>query len=286
MAIEQVSIPLSADVFKLLRDMLYDHCGVWLDDQSKFFMENRLQETLRRLRLSGFRDLYLFLKYDARRTEEFAVIVDLLTIHETYFFREDHQLQALRNEILPGLMKRRTDRTLRIWSAGSSTGEEPYSIAMTLANHPEYADWHIEIVASDISQRVLETARRGVYPPSSFRSTPPEYRERFFHAEGSGFRINDSVKRMVSFFAFNLADAERATLVPRVDVILCRNVIIYFDLPVKKRVIEMFWNRLRPGGYLLLGHSESLINVSTAFNLRHLNRDIVYQKEEQSRAAA
>jgi chemotaxis protein methyltransferase CheR len=266
--------------------MLYEYCGVWLDDQSKFFVEGRLQETLRRLRFSGFRDLYYFLKYDARRAEEFAVIVDLLTIHETYFFREDHQLHALRDEILPELMKRRTDRTLRIWSAGSSTGEEPYSIAMTLANRPEYADWQIEVVGSDISQRVLEVARRGVYSASSFRATPPEYRERFFHAEGAGFRIDDSVKRMVSFFAFNLADVDRAALVPRVDVILCRNVIIYFDLPVKKRVIEMFWSRLRPGGFLLLGHSESLINVSTAFNLRHLRHDIVYQKEERASAAA
>jgi chemotaxis protein methyltransferase CheR len=125
-----------------------------------------------------------------------------------------------------------------------------------------------------------------VYSASSFRATPPEYRERFFHAEGTGFRIDDSVKRMVSFFAFNLADVDRAALVPRVDVILCRNVIIYFDLPVKKRVMEMFWNRLRPGGFLLLGHSESLINVSTAFNLRHLRHDIVYQKEDRASAAA
>jgi chemotaxis protein methyltransferase CheR len=230
--------------------------------------------------------LYYFLKYDPRRAEEFAVIVDLLTIHETYFFREDHQLRALRHEILPDLMKRRTDRTLRIWSAGSSTGEEPYSIAMMLANEPEYAEWHIEIVGSDISQRVLEVARRGVYSASSFRTTPPEFRERYFHSEGAGFRIDDSIKRMVSFFAFNLADVDRAALVPRVDVVLCRNVIIYFDLPVKKRVIEMFWSRLRPSGYLLLGHSESLINVSTAFNLRHLSHDIVYQKEERANAAA
>jgi chemotaxis protein methyltransferase CheR len=285
-AIEQPQIPLTPDAFKLLRDMLYEHCGVWLDDQAKFLVEGRLQETLRRLRFSGFKELYYFLKYDARGADEFAVIVDLLTIHETYFFREDHQLYALQREILPELARRRTDRVLRIWSAGSSTGEEAYSVAMLLAGQPEYADWRIEIVASDISQRVLEVARRGVYPASAFRTTPPDYRSRFFHAESDGFRIDDSIKRMVSFFSFNLADAERATLLPKMDVILCRNVIIYFDLAVKKRVIEMFWNRLRPGGFLLLGHSESLINISTAFNLRHLRHDIVYQKEERISAAA
>jgi chemotaxis protein methyltransferase CheR len=285
-SIEQPSIPLSPDVFKLLRDMLYEHCGVWLDDQSTYFVEGRLQETLRRRAFGSFKDLYYFLKYDSRRTEELATIVDLLTIHETYFFREDHQLHALSREILPDLMKRRQDRTLRIWSAGCSTGEEVYSIAMLLADRPGGQDWRIEISGSDISQRVLEVARRGVYPASSFRTTPPEMRSRFFHPEGNGFRIDDSVKRMVNFFPFNLADVERAAMLPKMDVILCRNVIIYFDLAVKKRVIDMFWNRLRPGGYLLLGHSESLMSISTAFGLRHLRQDIVYQKEERLSAAA
>lgn len=266
--------------------MLYQHCGVWLDDQSKFFVEGRLQETLRRHRFANFKELYYFLKYDARRAEEFATIVDLLTIHETYFFREDHQLHALQREILPDLMKRRQDRTLRIWSAGCSTGEESYSVAMLLASQPVYADWRIEISGSDISQRVLEVARRGVYQASSFRTTPPDFKTRFFRPEGTGFRIDDSIKRMVSFFQFNLADVERAAVLPKMDVILCRNVIIYFDPPVKKRVVEMFWNRLRPGGYLLLGHSESLMNISTAFSLRHLRHDIVYQREEPISAAA
>lgn len=278
---EQPPVSLPIDVFKLIRDMLYEHCGVWLDDQSKFFIEGRLQETLRRHRFGTFKDLYYYLKYDAKRTEEFSTIVDLLTIHETYFFREDHQLHALCREILPLLVKRRTDRTLRIWSAGCSTGEEVYSIAMLVAGLPELADWRIEITGSDISQRVLETARRGVYPASAFRTTPPEIQSRYFHADGNAFRIDDSIKRMVSFFSFNLADVDRAAMLPKMDVIFCRNVIIYFDLPIKKRVIEMFRQRLRDGGYLLLGHSESLMNITTAFNLCHLRHDIVYQKEER-----
>lgn len=279
---EQPPVSLTADVFKLIRDMLYEHCGVWLDDQSKFFVEGRLQDTLRRHQFAQFKDLYYYLKYDAKKTEEFAAIVDLLTIHETYFFREDHQLHALYREILPQLMKLRTDRTLRIWSAGCSTGEEAYSIAMLLAAQRELADWRVEISGSDISQRVLETARRGMYPPSAFRTTPPDIQSRFFHPEGGGFRIDDSIKRMVSFFSFNLTDIERAAVLPKMDVIFCRNVIIYFDLPVKKRVIEMFRQRLRGGGYLLLGHSESLMNITTAFNLCHLRQDIVYQKEEHA----
>jgi chemotaxis protein methyltransferase CheR len=278
---EHPPIALPPDVFKLLRDMLYDHCGVWLDDQSTYFVEGRLQETLRRRGFSSFKDLYYHLKYDANRAEEFSAIVDLLTIHETYFFREDHQLHALVGEILPEVIKQRQDRTLRIWSAGCSTGEEAYSIAMVLAERPELVDWRVEIVGSDISQRVLESARRGVYPASAFRTTPREVQNKYFHQEEAGYRIKDSIKRMVSFFSFNLADADRAVLLPRMDVIFCRNVIIYFDLPVKKRVMEMLWKRLRGGGYLLLGHSESLMNITTAFNLCHLRHDIVYQKQKE-----
>jgi chemotaxis protein methyltransferase CheR len=279
---EQQPIRLSTEVFKLIRDMLYEHCGVWLDDQAPSFVEGRLQDTLRRHRFMSFKDLYYYLKYDARRNEEFTTIVDVLTIHETYFFREDHQLHALVNEILPELMARRTDRTLRIWSAGCSTGEEAYSIAMMLADHAPLKGWRVELMGSDISQRVLETARRGVYPDSAFRTTPANLQSRYFHREEAGYRIDDSIKRMVSFCSFNLADVDRAVLMPNMDVVFCRNVIIYFDTPVRKRVIDLFWRCLRPGGYLLLGHSESLMNLSTAFSLRHLRHDIVYEKKERS----
>jgi chemotaxis protein methyltransferase CheR len=129
---------------------------------------------------------------------------------------------------------------------------------------------------------VLETARRGVYPASAFRTTPRELQARYFHQDEGGYRIDDSIKRMVNFFSFNLAEVERAALLPKMDVIFCRNVIIYFDPPVKKRVMEMFWQRLRPEGYLLLGHSESLMNITTAFHLCHLRHDIVYQKKERA----
>jgi chemotaxis protein methyltransferase CheR len=281
-ATEQSPISLPADVYKLIREMLYDHCGVWLDDESKYFVEGRLQDMLRRRRLASFKDLYYYLKYDSRRTDEFAALVDLLTIHETYFFREDHQLHALIREILPELMKQREDRTLRIWSAGCSTGEEVYSIAMLLAEQQPFGDWRLEISGSDISQRVLETARRGVYPTSAFRTTPRELQARYFHQDDGGYRIDDSIKRRVNFFSFNLAEVERSGLLPKMDVIFCRNVIIYFDLPVKKRVAEMFWHQLRPEGYLLLGHSESLMNITTAFHLCHLRHDIVYQKKERA----
>jgi chemotaxis protein methyltransferase CheR len=281
-SIEQPPIPLSADVFKQLRDMMYEHCGVWLDEQSKFFVEGRLQESLRRHRFGSFKDLYYFLKYDSRRAEEFATIVDLLTIHETYFFREDHQLHALQREILPELMKHRQDRTLRIWSAGCSTGEEPYTVSMLLLEKEELKDWTIEIFATDISQRVLQSARRGLYQPTAFRSTDPKYVSKYFTKEESAFRITDAVKRNVIFLHLNLMDTNKIAFINPMDIIFCRNVIIYFDLASKRKVINLFHAKLKDNGYLLLGHSESLINISTAFALRHLKHDMVYQKLERT----
>jgi chemotaxis protein methyltransferase CheR len=205
--------------------------------------------------------------------------MDILTTNETYFFREGFQLKAFTDEILPELkVLKERERTLRIWSAGCSTGEEPYTIAMLLLELNCFPGWRIEIVGSDISQRVVQVARKGIYTKSSFRSTDERYLKRFFTETPEGYRICDQVRELVTISHMNLFDANRLALLGKMDIIFCRNVIIYFDLASKKRVIESFHHMLREGGYLLLGHSESLMNISTAFALRHLKNDMVYQK--------
>jgi chemotaxis protein methyltransferase CheR len=141
-----------------------------------------------------------------------------------------------------------------------------------------FQGWRIEIVGSDISQRVVQQARKGVYSKSSFRCTDERYLKRFFTEADGGYRICDQVRELVTISHMNLFDADRLALLGKMDLIFCRNVIIYFDQTSKKRVIEAFYNMLRGGGYLLLGHSESLMNVSTAFALKHLKNDMVYQK--------
>jgi chemotaxis protein methyltransferase CheR len=274
-------IELPDDVFRLLRDSLYEQSGVFLDDNSKFFMENRLQHSVRRRQFDNFRDYYYFLKYDRKKDEEFATFIDLLTIHETYFFREENQLKAFNEEILPELLKRKhRERSLRIWSAGCSTGEEPYTIAMLILEQDAFKGWDIEIFGSDISQRVLQSARRGIYQATSFRSTDPRYTASYFHKEGNSYRIDDRIKKSVTFLGLNILDTHKLALINMMDVIFCRNVIIYFDPASKKKAIEIFHKKLKNYGYLLLGHSESLINISTAFALRHLKHDLVYQKFE------
>jgi chemotaxis protein methyltransferase CheR len=279
MQFSEPELQLTEEEFRLIRDLIYHHCGLFFDSDSKYLLDRRLLQRLAHHSLSGFREYYQFLKYDRRKDEEISDIMDILTTNETYFFRESFQLRAFTDEIIPELkLSKQRDRTLRIWSAGCSTGEEPYTIAMLLLELDCFQGWRIEIVGSDISQRVVHQARKGIYGKSSFRSTEERYLKRFFTEAEGGYRICDEVRELVTISHMNLFDPNRLALLGKMDVIFCRNVIIYFDLGSKKRVIESFYNMLRDGGYLLLGHSESLMNISTAFALRHLKNDMVYQK--------
>lgn len=272
---------MSQDEFRLLRDFVYQHWGLNFTEDSKYLLEKRLAKRLVKNNLKTFKDYYYYLRYNPGKEQELTEVIDLLTTNETYFFREDFQLKAFVAEVLPEIRERKSregKQTLRIWSAGCSSGEEPYTIAMLLLDQPWLRSWKVEIIGTDISQRVLHMAREGVYGEASFRSTEPQVRERFFTEVAGRWRIRDEVKNLVSISHLNLFDAARVALLGRMDVIFCRNVIIYFDQTGKRSVIENFFQRLHPEGFLLLGHSESLINLSTAFKLRHFKHDMVYQK--------
>ncbi len=273
-------IPLEEDVFRLIRDLLRDFCGIYFDDDSRYLLEKRLSRRVKKHHFGNFRDYYRFLLYDKQRDEELSSITDVLTVNETYFFREQNQLKTFGEEILPEIReKNRTKKRIRIWSAGCSTGEEPYTLSMILLEQATFFGWNIEIFGSDINQRVLHVARSGTYRKNSFRTIDPYHFRKYFKEEEPGvFRISDSVKQYVNFTHLNLLDPLKTKLVGMMDVIFCRNVMIYFDQASRKKVIDLFYERLFDGGYLLLGHAESLINVSTAFSLRHFKYDMVYQK--------
>ncbi|OGW40034.1 MAG: chemotaxis protein CheR [Nitrospirae bacterium RBG_13_39_12] len=272
-------IHLPEDVFRLIRDLIRNYCGIYFDDDSRYLLEKRLSRTIRNHHFSSFRDYYRHLLYDRNREEELASIIDILTVNETYFFREQSQLKTFSEEILPELKDTNKDKKrLKIWSAGCSSGEEPYTIAMLVLEKEYFKDWNIEIFGSDINQRVLKTARSGVYRKNSFRTTDDYFLNKYFKEQDSHFRISDNVKQHVNFSHLNLLDPFKVKLVGTMDIIFCRNVLIYFDLQSRKQVIDIFFKRLIDGGYLLLGHSESLINISTAFTLKHFKHDMVYQK--------
>lgn len=272
---------MTEEEFRLIRDIIYSHCGLFFDSDTKYLLEKRLAKRLPLNQLKDFKEYYHFLKYERRKDQEMSDLMDILTTNETYFFREAFQLKALTDEILPEIKaakETKGDKTLRIWSAGCSTGEEPYTIAMLILEMGCFQGWRVEIIGTDISHRVLQHSRKAVYGKSSFRATEDHYIRSFFHEQDNGNKVNDEVRELVTISHLNLFDQNRLALLGRMDVIFCRNVIIYFDQAAKKKIIESFNRMLHDGGYLLLGHSESLMNISTAFVLKHLKNDMVYQK--------
>jgi len=270
---------LNANTFRMLSDFIRAYSGLRFDETSKIMLQRRLSPRIRELNLNSFENYYYHLNYHPNRDTELDTIFDLVTTNETYFFREERQLQAFSEELLPEiLIEKKAIKSLRIWSAGCATGEEPYTIAILCSQIPELADWNVDIYGSDISQRAIQIARRAIYGESSFRNMPSHSRDRFFDKAEEKYKLKENFRKMVTFGKVNLMDPEKTGIFAELDVIFCRNVIIYFDLEAKKQVIETFYRKLRKKGYLLLGHSESLLTLSTKFKLVHLKHDMVYQK--------
>ncbi len=266
--------------FRLLRDLINRFCGIAFQDDAMYVVERRLRERLSSLGLADFTSYYHYLRYNPDAQAEIERAVDVLTTNETYFFREDYQLDAFVRETLPEIRRRKERKKaqrLSIWSAGCSTGEEAYTLAMLVAHSELFEGWDVRIYGNDISRRVLQRARKAVYSPSSFRAMPPGY-DRYFVDVPDGRQVSSRIRAMCHFGHLNLLDAGRAAMVGRVDIVFCRNVLIYLDPKSRRSVIDTFYERLLPGGYLALGHSESLINVSTAFELVHLSTDLIYRR--------
>lgn len=264
-------IQMNLEEFHLFRDFVYQHCGLHFNEDSKYLLEKRLGKRLQHHNLKNFKDYYYLLRYSPAKEQELTEVVDLLTTNETYFFREDFQLRTFSEEILPELRERKEKagiRQLRIWSAGCSSGEEPYTIAMLLLDQPWLRNWRIEVIGTDISQRVLQMARQGSYSESAFRATDAACRQRFFTTEPDGrARVRDEVRSLVTVSHLNLFDTDRVALLGRMDLIFCRNVIIYFDKDTQRELFKRIAPLQRPGDLLFLGHSESLFKVSDAWDL-------------------
>lgn len=272
-------IRLASDEFRLLRDLINRHCGIVLTPEQRPVIERRLRERLSLHGLHSFGEYHQLLRSADHGRAELDEAIDLVTINETYFYREDYQLSALQNEIIPLLQKPPVCRTnINIWSAGCSTGEEVYSIAMSVCEAGLSGGTDVRIFGSDISRKCIAHARRGVYGPASFRTIPTHLKRKYFVERPDGLHVTEEFRPWCHFGHLNLLDPVKASVVGRVDIVLCRNVLIYFDDASRRRVIDMLYDRLVPGGYLLLGHSESLLNVTTAFELVHLREDLVYRK--------
>lgn len=276
---DEQRLEMSPEELHLLRDVFQAACGFVLREDLKFVAERRLATRLEALGLKDFRAYHRYLRFDPRGPEELEAAIDLLVPHETYFFREPAQLAAFTQEVVPRLAKESPNPSLTVWSAGCSTGEEPYTIAMLLDEVVNARGGELDVVGTDLSRRALATARHAEYGPAAMRATNDDQRAKFFETlPGGRVRVKPAFRAKVRFGQLNLLDAAGAALLPRFDVVFCRNVLIYFDAPTRKRVVDLFFDRLRDGGYLLLGHSENLFTLSTRFELGQLEGDLVYRK--------
>lgn len=274
-------IALSDAEFRQLAKLLRDSAGLAFDDARR---ESLAYSVAERMHVTGIAEVidYLALVAGADGAKERQALLDEVTIPETHFFRNPPQIRALRQHVLPELLRQAsTTKRLRIWSAGCSTGEEPYTLAMLIRELlPSSADWDVRVVASDISTRALSAAKAARYQERSFVMTDPLDLQRFFvlDAEAGCYVVRDEVRELVEFRHHNLV-TEAVPFEPgEVDLAMCRNVTIYFDRDTTKRLMTRMHNSLRPGGYLFLGHAETLWQVTDAFSLVSLGDAFVYRR--------
>lgn len=274
---------ITDEEFVLLRDFIYQQCGIFIAENRKYLVENRLSNRLKELNLKSYNEYYNYLRFDNNKKQELTKLFEVVTTNETSFFRNPPQLDVFQRIVLAEAIdqaRKQGQKKLRIWSAGCSTGEEPYTLAIILHEtlKTDIGNWDIKITANDLSEAVLAAARRGIYNEYALRTTPKEMVDRYFHKEGNVYKIDSALKRLVSFGQINLSDREQLKRVDKSQIVFCRNVIIYFDDDMKRRVINAFYDNLMPSGVLIIGHSESLHNISRAFQLEHHKGTILYRK--------
>ncbi len=270
--------------FDTLRDLIYKSLGLFFEDAKIDFMDKRVEKRMAALGMNRAEDYVFHLRFLDADGREMQALANLVTTNETYMFREFEQLQAFADHCLPEAIERREKsglRRLRIWSAGCSSGEEAYSLAIILREvMHDVDDWDIRIYATDIDNERLEMARRGIYGPYAVREVPDAYAAGHLIPAGlESWRIHPDTAKLVEVRHMNLMDRAATRTMRDMDFVFCRNVLIYFDDTSRKSVVDQFYSCLSPGGFLYLGHSESVSRISTAFKIRRLGPHLVYCKE-------
>jgi chemotaxis protein methyltransferase CheR len=270
-----------------IRDLIYQAAGIFHPDNKLRLLQDRCGRRMKELKVFTLREYFECLTIRPIRRMELNALLNEITIGETCFCRNLPQLDALRRVVIPAILQAKSNlplRRLRIWSAGCSTGEEPYTLRMLLLEEARslLKDWTIEILATDLNERSLAHATAGVYGNYSTRNLTPLYRQKYFVPHGDLLQVSPAARANITFSRLNLSDDGRMTFMKSMDAIFCCNVLIYFDLASKRRVFQHFFNNLLPHGYLFLGHSESLFGVSDDFRLVHLPGATAYVKGKSS----
>ena len=277
-------ITLNTVSFDAWRAYIYDLCGIYFQDNKKYLLESRLLKRITHLKLTSFEEYLKFVKFNPQARAEKKYLYEAITINETFFFRNQPQLDALTSKIFAEAIENKRKvgkKKIRIWSAASSSGEEAYSVAMVIADMimPKFRDVEFEIVGTDINEDVLDRARKGVYKEYAIRNTPAFFLKKYFKKEGMNYIIDPKLKSMVKFSYLNLADDMSMRKMINFDIIFCANVLIYFDAKSKIKVVSHLYNSLNRGGYLFIGYAETLHGISKAFKLESFPKTISYKKE-------
>ena len=276
-------VPGTAEhVLGIINLRIHQECGLYFADNRRAFLSSRIGRRLLARSIGSFFRYYSYLKQGGtEEEEELLQLLDVLTINEASFFRNLPQFEILEQRVLPELLERKaeaSERSLRIWSAGCSTGEEPYSIAISVLEAlPTRPEWQVKIYASDLSLSVLEKAANGRYAKARLQDLTPARLRRFFEPDDGGHRVVEALKRLVIFDFHNL---KHENGLGDLDIVFCRNVLIYFDPQEQKKVINKLARALRPGGYLFLGHSESVQGMGPELEFVHHQRGTAYRKRE------
>lgn len=259
--------------FKNFRDLIYNASGIHFTDINRPILENRLRERLRASGKTTLDEYFALIRVD---DGELKNLLDAVTTNLTSFFRNKVHFQGFRSYVLPDLKKIKKSQRIKLWSAGCSTGEEPYSLAMVMRDILG-PSWTIEIIASDISFNALMKAKEGYYQKNRISGIPPEYISRYMIDMGEGYQVKDDIKKLIRFDYHNL---NYDSGIRDVDIVFCRNVIIYFDSKAQESVINKFYNAMTPYSYLFIGHSESLFGMKTKFKFIKQGETCLYMKQE------
>lgn len=269
--------------FRRLCDFLYRRTGMVFTEAKRYYVQRRVADRMTATGSGSFASYFARLRSDARG--EIEQFINAFTVNETYFYREDHQLRCLTSDLLGERARAKLPgEAVRIWSVPCSTGEEPYSIAIwLLENWPPVDAYDVEIVGSDIDTRALEAAQEGVFGKRALMRLTPDLVGKYFVPAGSErWRILDELRRSVRFTPVNLVDVAETRLHGRFDVIFCRNVLIYFDDASRRLAAENLYESLAPGGYICLGHTESMSRISPLFEVCRYADAIVYRRPPQN----
>ena len=271
-------------VYKHLRDLVYKVSGIYKSDDKLYLLADGCARRMKQLGLKTASSYWDHFQRNTSSDGEIRELLNEITIGETSLFRSQPQLDALRKVVLPELMAERTgqvSKRLRIWSAGCSTGEESYTLAIAMLEESEklLRGWRIEILATDLNDHSVETAKAGIYGDYALRNTDESYKRKYFEpAQDGKLQVRAEVKKLISFSRVNLQEDSKMLLMKGMDLIFCCNVLIYFDAISKTKVINHFYSNLNFGGYFFLGTSESLMKLNEQFHLIHFPGAIAYWK--------